>query len=41
MNDSNANAISSLEDTENILSQMWTEAHEEINNIDPGEFKLK
>lgn len=34
MND-NANAISSLEDTEAILSQMWTEAHEEINNIDP------
>lgn len=36
MND-NANAISSLEDTEAILSQMWIEAHEEINNIDPGE----
>jgi predicted nucleic acid-binding Zn-ribbon protein len=39
MND-NANAISSLEDTEAILSQMWTGAHEEINNIDPGELKL-
>jgi hypothetical protein len=36
MNDS-ANALSSLEDTEAILSKMWTEAHEEINSIDPGE----
>lgn len=40
MND-NANAVSSLEDTEAILSQMWTEAHEEINNIDPGELNCR
>jgi hypothetical protein len=40
MND-NANGISSLEDTEAILSQMWVEAQGEIDGIIPGEFRWR